>query len=268
MAATDLDPVIEAVRAGVANRRLLLLCDFDGTLSEFDPDPAAVWLSDTRRRVLLDIERAVPATIGIVSGRRLEDVRRRTALAPTAYYAGLHGLEIEGNGEAYLHPAIAGTHDLLRGIAIGLSAEMRSLEGVFVEDKGLSIVVHFRSASPDDAVRAAVAFEQYVRPEVDGGRLRVLPGSSIFELLPNIDWNKGDAVTWIRGRVEAQFGPAWPVYIGDDITDEDAFRAVRGDGLAIASSTVATGADFVVDGPAGVDRVLAALAQSAPGALR
>ena len=83
-------------------------------------------------------------------------------------------------------------------------------------------------------------------------------GSYVLELLPNIDWNKGHAVQWILDRVEHHKGPVFAVYIGDDVTDQDALKAVQGEGLAIAASDRVTG-DVHLDGPAAVERFLQSL---------
>ena len=81
-------------------------------------------------------------------------------------------------------------------------------------------------------------------------------GAFMLELMPNIEWHKGCAVNWIRDHVVKQYGDAWPLYIGDDLTDEDGFRAVRGDGLSVAASPRAGDADFAVDGPREVEALL------------
>ena len=85
-------------------------------------------------------------------------------------------------------------------------------------------------------------------------------GASMIELIPNLDWHKGFAVEWILERVTRAHGPAWPVYIGDDLTDEDGFRAVQDVGLSIAASARAAGAELAVDGPGEVEALLRAIA--------
>ena len=82
---------------------------------------------------------------------------------------------------------------------------------------------------------------------------------AVLELLPNIPWNKGDAVRWICERVRRQ-GAVYPVYLGDDVTDQDAFRELQGQGYCVAASDRVTGGDAQVDGPAQIAVLLAALA--------
>lgn len=249
----------EQVRARSAGRHLLVLCDFDGTLAEFDPDPHAVLLPPSIREALNAIAGNGHATVGLVSGRRLADIRSRADLGAHAYYAGFHGLEIEGEGTRFVHPDVHESRDLIQSIVAAMAPELRSLGGVFLENKELSLVVHFRAATTDVQLRVREIIDRHALPHVQSGRLRVMRGSCARELMPHIRWNKGTAVAWICDRVERRHGPSWPLYVGDDVTDEDAFRFVKGRGLAVAASDRVTGADFKVDGPSGVESLLDAL---------
>ena len=256
------DPSVIADLVGAARERqpLLLLCDFDGTLCEFQPDPAAVWLSEDRRTLLRAIASQASTTIGIVSGRRLDDVTNRSGFSTdTIFVAGLHGLEIEGRGERFDHPDLSSARSRAQRIAVALAPLVSPMPGVFIEDKGLSIALHFREASPGDRSLAASIFDRTVAGAVASGEVRVMAGSNVLEVLPNIPWNKGNAVEWIGSRVERAGIAPFIVYIGDDATDEDAFRATRGRGLSVAASDRVTGADYKVDGPAEVERILAGL---------
>jgi trehalose-phosphatase len=236
-----------------------LLLDFDGTLTEFNPDPEAVELSDARRRLLLRLSARPDVTVGIVSGRRLADVRRRTQLNARTYCAGLHGLEIEGPGVSFVHPDATRTLSTIRQLGAALASDLAAIPGVFIEDKHLSIAAHFREAAADDAARVPAIVERHVAPFVESGLLRLMEGACVIEVLPNIDWHKGSAVAWIRELVAAEHDLV-SVYIGDDVTDEDAFQAVRSAGLAIAASTRVSQADLRVDGPAEVEQLLRELA--------
>jgi alpha,alpha-trehalase len=240
------------------SRHLLLLCDFDGTLSEFDPDPSAVFLSDARRDVLARLAARPCCTVAIVSGRRLADVRARAGDIGDVYLAGFHGLEIEGMQESFVHSDATSAAAALEDIRRRVAPSLRRLPGVFIEDKGLSIALHFRDADPAHRVVAQSVFMDAARNGLDEGRFRLLPGSCVVELLPNTSWNKGAAVRWIVERVEARAGSVFPVYIGDDVTDADALDAVHPLGIGIAASTRVVG-DVSVDGPAEVEHLLTIL---------
>jgi trehalose-phosphatase len=245
----------EEVRRRARGRRLLLLLDFDGTLCEFEADPQAVQLPASRRAILRELQQR--ATIGIVSGRRADDVRARCDLNGIVV-AGLHGLEINGLGEQYVHPDLGMAEAAIVEVAQRLREVADGMPGVFVEDKGASVALHFREADAGGQRAAVDGFGAVVAPYVESGRLRVMRGSYVLELLPNIDWNKGHAVRWIVDRVRQREGEPFVVYIGDDVTDQDAFAVVEGEGLPVAASD-RVNANTRLDGPVGVERFLAAL---------
>jgi trehalose-phosphatase len=245
----------EDVRRRAVGKHLVVLLDFDGTLCEFEPDPQAVELPAVRREVIVRLQRR--ATVGIVSGRRLHDVRDRVAIEGTIV-AGLHGLEIEGLGERFVHPDLEKAHAAVIEVSESLHNVAAGLKGAFVEDKGASVALHFREADIAAQRIAVEAFGTVAAPPIERGLLRLMRGSYVLELLPNIDWNKGHAVQWILDRVARQKGPVFAVYIGDDVTDQDAIIAVEREGLAIAASDRVT-ADVHIDGPPAVERFLRAL---------
>ncbi len=262
MAPADPRTVGNQIRTRRGDRSLLLLCDFDGTLCEFRPDPTGVWLSEPRRELLQRIAGRPGVTLGIVSGRRLEDVRARTSLADDrVFVAGLHGLEIEGDGEHFIHPEIGDARGRARAIRSALQPRIGGMAGVHIEDKDLSVALHYRDASPEDQRHAGETFSRTVAPWLSAGQIRVMRGACVLEALPNIAWNKGSAVDWIRQRVTRLGAAPFVVYMGDDVTDEDAFRAVKSHGLSVACSDRVTGADYAVDGPPAVEQILDVLAR-------
>lgn len=244
----------EDVRRRAQGTHLAVLLDFDGTLCEFQADPAAVYLPESRRDVIRGLQEH--ATVGIVSGRRLDDVRSRCGL-DGVIVAGLHGLEIEGLGQRFVHPNLEAASHAVTDVSEALRAATAGIPGAFVEDKGPSVALHFREADADAQRAALDAFAAAAEPHVASGRLRVMRGSYVLELLPNIEWNKGHAVEWILERLEQQQGPLFAIYVGDDVTDQDAFAVVerRGHALAIAASDRVT-ANVRLDGPVAVERFL------------
>ena len=143
--------MLSEVQAEVAGRpagtALVLLLDFDGTLAEFNPDPAAPELTPERWALLNTISRAPGVSLGIVSGRRLDDLRTRTRLPDHVYHAGLHGLEIEIGGERTTHPDLPVAEARVEGLAACLSRLIDEFPGVIIEDKGASVAVHTRPLS-------------------------------------------------------------------------------------------------------------------------
>jgi len=260
----DAATVFSALADRRAGRHLLLLFDFDGTLCAFDPDPDNVYLTETVRTFLGSLASKPASTVGIISGRRLPDLHKRARIAPEIYLAGFHGLEIEAPGEAFMHPEAAAATPLVRAIAESMRPDLPSLPGVFIEDKVFSIALHYREAGATVRAIARERFLDHAREDLTAGRLRLLPGACVLELLPGVAWNKGRALEWIRERVEQTRGPTFSVYVGDDVTDEDAFRAVGPHGMTVAASDRASGAEFRVDGPEGVERLLRLLDRGDP----
>ncbi|HTI36995.1 MAG TPA: trehalose-phosphatase [Vicinamibacterales bacterium] len=252
------DEIAAAIVQRREGRHLLLLCDFDGTLCEFDPDPEAVRLDESRKILLTHLAALECCTVGIVSGRRLADVRARVGDVGEIYVSGFHGLEIEGPGASFVHPDAAASVAAMRAISSRAAPSLRRLPGVFIEDKGLSVALHYRDAEPANRVVAQSVFIDAARPNLDAGRVRLLSGSCVVELLPNIEWNKGSAVEWIIEQVSRAAGSVLPVYIGDDVTDADALEVVRPTGIGVAASDRVS-ADYRVDGPEEVAMLLAAL---------
>jgi trehalose-phosphatase len=252
--------VVQSVQQRAGGRRLLLLSDFDGTLCEFSPDPAAVWLSPVRRGLLAALAERPDVTIGLVSGRRIADLRRRTGLGNRVYYAGLHGLEIEGKGATFVHDRLSEAVERIRALVRRLAPRIEGLPGVFLEDKGVTVALHVRRAEPDVRRIAEHTFEQVVRFDVADGVLRIMPGSFVYELLPNIAWNKGHALRWIAAHVERRERQRpLVVYVGDDITDEDAFQAIADNGVTVVVGERASSAAFRLPDPPSVEALLLGL---------
>jgi trehalose-phosphatase len=252
-----LDRVLAAWQARPHDARPIILMDFDGTLAEFQLDPDAVTLPPSRQILLQTLSKRADLSAGIISGRRIADLRERVPSAPTMFYAGLHGLEIEGPGLRFAHNAVALAAPGLSVLVKDLRRAVKPLAGAFVEDKTYSVVLHVRGASKADRLHAITRFNALAEPLLAEGTVRLQPGDHVLELLPNVDWAKGDAVRVIMRHVEADSRePVWPVYIGDDHTDEDAFDEIGANGLTIAVGKRPTGASFAVDDPAAVECLL------------
>ena len=250
--------VAGAVLAG-DRRPLLLLSDFDGTLCELRDDPEAVRLPAARRAALSTLARRPEVSVGIVSGRRAADVRHRAGLEGPVYYAGLHGMEIVGPDGGFTVDRLAAHRGRLQETAAALAAAVRPFDGAFLEDKGLSVALHVRTAAPADRNRAEETFWTLVSPALDAGHLRVQRGHHVFELLPDIAWNKGNAVRWIQAdaaRRLAERPRPRPVYLGDDRTDEHAFEAVGDRGVTVIVGRAPSAATYRLPHPAAVERFL------------
>jgi len=252
--------MLAEVQAEVARRptdtAFVLLLDFDGTLAEFNPDPAAPELTAERWNVLNHIASDPTVALGIVSGRRLDDLRLRTRLPDHVYHAGLHGLEIEVNGDRTTHPDLAAAERRMDGLADCLRRLPIEFPGVLIEDKGVSVAVHARPLPYALHEKIFARADILAVPWMAEGHARRLEGNAVVEYLPNIHGHKGEATRWITAHVESKFARhAWVAYIGDDITDEDAFRAIEV-GIGVLVGLRPTSATHKLDGIADVDRFL------------
>ena len=212
---------------GVVNGREPLVClDFDGTLSEIVPNPDAATLVAGGAEALEKL--AAQCQVAILSGRDLADIRDRVGL-PGIWYAGSHGFELIGpDGSYHRNDAASAAVPVLERAAAELHEELTGVPGALVEHKRYAVAVHYRNAPPERVGEIVAATHRYGH----GNGLRVTGGRKVIELRPDIDWDKGTALEWIREHVP-QTGRALPIYIGDDLTDEDAFEAIRSSGVGI-----------------------------------
>jgi trehalose-phosphatase len=234
--------------------------DFDGTLADFHLDPAAVTLPPSRQMLVQALSKRSDMSAGIVSGRLIADLRGRVPAAPSMFFAGLHGLEVEGPGFRFTHSAAALAAPGIGVLVKDLRRAVRPLPGVFLEDKTYAVVLHLRGASKADRLHAITRFNALSQPLLSEGTVRLQPGDHVLELVPNVEWTKGDAVRAILRQVEADMKePVWPVYLGDDETDEDAFEEIGSNGLTIAVGRRPAAAAFRIDNAGAVECFLTAI---------
>jgi trehalose 6-phosphate phosphatase len=235
-----------------AERRPAVFYDFDGTLSEIVKDPDSARLSDGAADALTALCAQCP--VAILSGRDLADVRERIGL-PDLWYAGSHGFELTGpDGAHHQNAEAAESIPVLAEAAAELADQLAHIPGVVVEHKRYGVAVHYRNAARDRVGEVAAA----VRSAGQRTGLRVTTGREVIELRPNVDWDKGKTLQWVLDHIEDDTSSSLlPIYLGDDITDEDAFDAVHDDGVAILvrhndDGDRATAAGYALDNP---DRV-------------
>ena len=212
--------VQQAIETWPMQDPLILLCDFDGTLAELHPDPAAPVLTDTRRAWLRDIAGQPLTFVGIVSGRRIEDLRPRAPLPSHGSDAGLHGMEIERGGRRWQHPDLDRARSAVRELVPAFTRATGRCPGAMVEDKDASVAVHARAVSHEARADVLAMADACAEPWIAAGRLRRLDGSCVAEYLPNLACHMGGAVQWIASDVAARVGrEGWVAFLGDDGTD-------------------------------------------------
>ena len=216
-------------------KHVLLLFDFDGTLTPIVDRPELVDFPPDTRKLLRTLAKNRRYTVGIVSGRALTDLRSKVEVEGIIY-AGNHGLEIEGFGSDFLDPIAEEMRPFFQILSQALSATLRGIKGVFVENKGLTLSVHYRSVDDAEERKVKDAFTRVTDPLHVTGRIRITEGKKVYEIRPPVDWDKGKAIAWLiaKCRETKRKGGALPVYLGDDLTDEDGFKVIeKNNGVSI-----------------------------------
>lgn len=210
----------------VGARRPAVFFDFDGTLSEIVDQPSAATLVPGAAKALHALAALYP--VAVLSGRDLADIRDRIGI-PGLWYAGSHGFEMIGpDGTHHSNEAAAQAIPVLERAAAELTARLSTIDGVSVEHKRYAVAVHYRNAAPEAAGTVTAAVHDIGR----SSGLKVTSGRKVVELRPDVDWDKGKTLEWIAARVAGQ-EPLLPIFIGDDLTDEDGFDSVLHDGVGI-----------------------------------
>jgi trehalose 6-phosphate phosphatase len=231
--------------------RLLFFLDYDGTLSPIVSDPDAAFITDETRAALALLARS--HTTAIVSGRSLDKVRKLVALEDLIY-AGSHGFDIDGGSGPGAGPVLRRTigeewKPVLAAAASALAASVLPVyPGTAVEDNNYALSVHYRNIVAHAAVPSLQLAVDAVAAQFG---LRMTHGKCVFELRPTLEWHKGKAVEYLLDALALADGaPVLPIYIGDDVTDEDAFRALRtrgGVSVIVADSHQAVGRPTAAD---------------------
>jgi trehalose 6-phosphate phosphatase len=215
--------------AALGGRRPAVFLDYDGVLSPIVERPEDAVMTSRMRDIVAALATRCP--VCVVSGRDRPVVQRLMGLDGLVV-AGSHGFDIwHPERGTLVHEAASGYEDLVREITERIEAAVGGLDGVEVETKRASVAVHYRRASGPDRDRVAEVVEGLLAERPD--ELKVTPGKMVYEVQPKLDWHKGAAVRYLLDALELTGDDVVPLYIGDDVTDEDAFRALRGTGVAV-----------------------------------
>lgn len=218
----------EVSRQLTAASRIALFSDYDGTLAPIVERPELAEMPSGTRESLKKLAQRSHYSIGIVSGRALSDLRDRVGIKGIIY-AGNHGLEIEGPGIRFVDPVAEEIRPLLNLMGRVLTNAMKTIKGATVEDKGLTLSVHYRMADIHEESRVKNTFDNTVATAHSLGKIRVTRGKKVFEVRPPVDWDKGRAIAFLLDAYARQSGKGLvlPIFLGDDATDEDGFRVLK-----------------------------------------
>jgi len=220
--------VATSVLAEAGNRRLAVFLDYDGTLTPIVPRPELAVISEEMRATLKRLVRL--CTVAIISGRDRPDVAEKVGVRDLVY-AGSHGFDIAGpEGTRIARAEGEADRDELRAAARELREALASVDGAIVEEKAFGVAVHYRQVPESEAPRVEQAVD--AAQERHPG-LKRTAGKKVHEFRPGVDWDKGKALLWLLDALELSADDTLPLYLGDDVTDEDAFKALAGRGIGI-----------------------------------
>lgn len=217
----------------------MLFLDFDGTLSPIVEHHKDARISEEMRELVFELSQKYQ--VAVVSGRGLADVRERVAL-PEIYYAGSHGYEISGpNGFSKDHEDAVKVMPVFEEIEPILKERLKDIAGVDFERKKFTLAIHYRQVSAEQEPKVHKLVSEVLKDHPE-----VLPagGKKVIEIRPAIDWHKGKAVEFLKKQLNPDKDPL-SVYVGDDVTDEDAFKFVNhGLGILVGEHGQDTYADY------------------------
>ena len=252
------------------SRQPAVFLDYDGTLTPIVDRPQDAVISDSMRDAVRRL--AERATVCVVSGRDRPSIDQWMDIDGLVV-AGSHGFDIGGHRDGTVrHDAVTGIEDLLSTVTDRLNAEVGSIAGAVIEPKRFSVAVHYRLVTPTQRPSVTAVVDTLLDEYPD--QLKVTPGKMVYEIQPKVDWDKGKAVQYLRRALGVEGKEFVALYLGDDITDEDAFTALKesdnalGIGVIVADlrdpeqADRATAADFVLESTAEVQQFLNALAHT------
>jgi len=213
-------------------KHLLLFLDYDGTLTPIVNRPDKALLSQDNRQLLKSLTKNEKIIISIVTGRDLKKIKRLIRIKDI-YYAGCHGLEISSKTKDYVLPQVRKTLSILSKIKHALKKELKDIKSAQIEDKGLILALHYRRVHKSQILKVRKIFYDYLKPYIDSKKVKVGKGKKVLEVRPPLDRDKGMYCLHLLDSLKKRYKNILPLYIGDDDTDETAFRALKKKGITI-----------------------------------
>lgn len=221
-------------------KNCILMFDFDGTLSKIAKTPKEAYLEKSTRDLLKKLSKDFH--VAIISGRTLSDVKFKVGLS-NLIYAGNHGLEWEINGKKSSVKISGQAIKPLKKLSKIFESLAKNYLGILIENKILGLSIHYRNLSS----KRATIFLQKLKMNnyfLDReGLLSISKGKKVLEFRPNVAWNKGKFAEFLLKHFDDNF---FPVYVGDDITDENVFCALRKGVTIRVGSKQQSGAEYFI----------------------
>lgn len=231
MSVQEIKPFFDSqnnIEEQLKGRKPVIFLDYDGTLTPIveTPDKAII---DERTKALVRTL-SEKHLVAVVSGRATDDVSQKVGIN-NIFYAGSHGFEIiSPDGNITINEEAKKARTVIEKAYSELKEKLELIDGALVEDVKYTISAHYRLVKDADVDRFTKIVDEILSRYP---QLRKTSGKKVFELRPRIDWDKGKAVNWILDVIEYEEDKNVAVYVGDDTTDEDAFKVLGGNGIGI-----------------------------------
>jgi trehalose-phosphatase len=215
-------------------KHIMLFLDYDGTLTPIVSTPEKAFISQEVKELLNELSKSPTCKLAIISGRSLGDIKALVGLKDIIY-AGNHGLEIEGPKIKFESQVPPRLKSIIRNIATDIQKQLSGIKGALIEDKGLTLSIHYRLVDKKDLPAFEKIISEVTNPYTVRDKIKVNSGKKVYEIKPPVKGNKGKVILWLLARQQFISGEknVLPIYIGDDITDEDAFKALKRKGLTV-----------------------------------
>ena len=225
---------LNKLKDSLKDKFIFLFLDYDGTLTPIVQSPDKAVISGKTREILMRLSKNPHCRVAIISGRALKDIKNKIGLEGIIY-AGNHGLEIDGPKIKFKTPVSSGHMTILKKIKTILKKKLSKIRGAIIEDKGLTLSVHYRLVDTKDTWLVKTIYHETLVHYIVSNKVKIRPGKKVLEIRPPLEWDKGKIVLWLLARRKFILNgePYVPIYIGDDITDEDVFRALKNTGLTV-----------------------------------
>jgi len=210
-------------------RRIVFFLDYDGTLTPIRKKPHYAKAKKTTKKLLKNLAKKPKSKVYILSGRELSNIKRLLGVS-NIYYIGNHGIEAKGpGGFRYVYGPARRVSSIIQKCHSILKKRIR-FKGTALENKKYTLSLHYRGAKRKDVPLIKKSFFKIVESFTKCGKLKITKGKEVLEVRPNINWNKGSILLWVMKDFPKS---TLPFCIGDDKTDEDAFKALGGKGISI-----------------------------------
>ena len=213
-----------------SQRRIILLLDYDGTLVPIKKKPSLAVLSASMHKLLKKLAAHSNFDVIIVTGRSYPDIKKLIGTKNIIYISN-HGFQISGNRIKWIHTGAKRNLTILKKILLLLNRDLKPFAKTFVEDKKLTLSVHFRNEKNNLIPFVKKIAAKSIQPFQEN--IIKTTGKKVIEIRPKINWDKGKAALKILAMLQHRKNKNSIICIGDDKTDEDAFRALRSKAITV-----------------------------------